>query len=177
MWFEMAESESESESLYDCRFTANHFVLAGSPLRLTTNNFIFQLNTCGYSVYVTSSLTRGFVYCLQLLLASRQRSRSQVRVPPDSWPNLVPQIQDSSNLEGQVPVFISPRNTYTSRHWVPFHRLLRLAGLRWKYSNRPPRGDHWLVRVTLPLAFYHRVRVWVWVLYYDRRWVGQSVLA
>jgi hypothetical protein len=25
----------------------------------------------------------------------------------------------------------------------PFRRLLRLAGLRWRYSNRPPRGDKW----------------------------------
>jgi hypothetical protein len=43
---------------HDWRFTANHFVLATSPLRLATCNFIFQLNTCGYSPYVTSSLTR-----------------------------------------------------------------------------------------------------------------------
>jgi hypothetical protein len=30
--------------------------------------FMFQLNTCGYSPYVTSSLTRGWVCRLQLLL-------------------------------------------------------------------------------------------------------------
>jgi hypothetical protein len=53
---------SESELLYDCRFTANQFVLTTSPLRLTTSNFIFQLNTCGYNPYVTSSLTRGWVW-------------------------------------------------------------------------------------------------------------------
>jgi hypothetical protein len=48
------------ELLYDWRFTAHQFVLATSPLmRVTTSNFIFQLNTCGYSPYVTSSLTRG----------------------------------------------------------------------------------------------------------------------
>jgi hypothetical protein len=40
------------------RFTANQFVLAPNPLRLTTRNFLFQLNPCGYSPYVTSSLTR-----------------------------------------------------------------------------------------------------------------------
>jgi hypothetical protein len=61
-------SESESQSLYDWRFTANQFVLATSPLRLTTNIFIFQLNTCGYNPYVTSSLTRGWVCRLELLL-------------------------------------------------------------------------------------------------------------
>jgi hypothetical protein len=51
-------SESQSELLYDWQFTANQFVLATSPLRLTTSNFIFQLNTCGYRPYVTSSLIR-----------------------------------------------------------------------------------------------------------------------
>jgi hypothetical protein len=33
--FSWLSSESESESLYDWRFTANHFVLAPSPMRLT----------------------------------------------------------------------------------------------------------------------------------------------
>jgi hypothetical protein len=60
---------SESELLYDWRFTTEQFVLATSPLRLTTSNFIFQLNTSGYSPYVTSSLTKRWVCRLQLLLA------------------------------------------------------------------------------------------------------------
>jgi hypothetical protein len=36
---------------------------------------------------------------------------------------LLSQIQDSPKLEGQAPVFISPRNTVARlypRHWVPF---------------------------------------------------------
>jgi hypothetical protein len=41
---------SQSQSLYDWRFTTNQFVLATSPLRLTTSNF-FQLNTCSHSPY------------------------------------------------------------------------------------------------------------------------------
>jgi hypothetical protein len=36
-----SESESESELLYVWRFTANQFVLAISPFRPTTTNFIF----------------------------------------------------------------------------------------------------------------------------------------
>jgi hypothetical protein len=35
-------SSQESELLYDWLFTANHFVLATSPLRLTTGNSIFN---------------------------------------------------------------------------------------------------------------------------------------
>jgi hypothetical protein len=57
---------------------------------------------------------------------------------------LLSQIRDFPNMEGQVPVFISPRNTvaqlYTQALGSPFRRLLRLAGLRWRYSNPPPRG-------------------------------------
>jgi hypothetical protein len=61
------ESESESELLYDWRFTANQFVLAPSPLRLTAR-FFSQLNTCSHCPYITSSLTRGWVCHLQFLL-------------------------------------------------------------------------------------------------------------
>jgi hypothetical protein len=103
-------SESEPELLYDCRFTANQFVLATRPLRLTTSNFIFQLNTCGYSPYVRSSLTRGWICRLQLLLVLT----SSVIVRSESHGIhghiLLSQIRDSPNLEDQVPVFISPKN-------------------------------------------------------------------
>jgi hypothetical protein len=39
-----------------------------------------------------------------------QRSHSVVRVPRDSQPYLLSQIRDSSNMGGQVPVFVSPTN-------------------------------------------------------------------
>jgi hypothetical protein len=114
LWF-------KSELLYDWRFIANQFVLATSPLTLAINNFIFQLNTCGYSPYVTSSLTRGWVYRLQLLLVlaiavilrseSSGRARFQYLYPPGrGWPG------------------------YSPSTGFPFRRLLQLAGLRWRYS-------------------------------------------
>jgi hypothetical protein len=56
---------------------------------------------------------REWICHLQLLLAHgpHQQSRSQVRVPWDSWSYiLLSQIWDSPNLEGQVPIFIFPRN-------------------------------------------------------------------
>jgi hypothetical protein len=84
-------------------------VLATNPLRLTTSN-IFQLNTFGHSPYVTSSLTREWVFRLQLLLALA----SAVILRFDSIGThdhiLLLQIRDSPNEEGQVPVFISDRN-------------------------------------------------------------------
>jgi hypothetical protein len=103
-------NSSQSELIYDWRFTANQLVLATSPLRLTAGNFIFQLNTCGYSPYVTSSLERGWVCRLQFLVALA----SSVILGSDSHEALghilLSQIRGSPNLEGQVPLFISPRN-------------------------------------------------------------------
>jgi hypothetical protein len=64
-----SESESESELIYDWRFTTNKFVLAPCPLRFMAR-FFSQLNTYGHSPYITSSLTRGWVCHLQLLLAT-----------------------------------------------------------------------------------------------------------
>jgi hypothetical protein len=101
--------DSGSDLLYDCRFTNNQFVLAPSPLRLTTSDF-FQLNPCGHSVYVTSTPTRGRVCRLQLLLtlASAIIFGSESHGTHDHI--LLSEIRDSPNLEDQVPVFISPRN-------------------------------------------------------------------
>jgi hypothetical protein len=52
------KSESESEFLYDWRFAGNQFLLATSPLGPTTRIFIFQMNICSHSPYVTPSLMR-----------------------------------------------------------------------------------------------------------------------
>jgi hypothetical protein len=103
-------SLSGSYFLYDWRFIANQFLLAKSPLRLTTSNFIFQLNICGFSPYVTSRLMRGWVYRLRLLqvLVNAVIIRSDSRATHDRI--LLSQNRDSPNLKGQVPVFISPRN-------------------------------------------------------------------
>jgi hypothetical protein len=102
-------TDSKSQSRFTTRYTANQFVLARSPLRLTTNIF-FQLNACGYSPFVTSCPTRGWVCRLQLKLVLA----SAVFLMPESRGThdhiLLSQIRDSPNLEGQVPVFISPRN-------------------------------------------------------------------
>jgi hypothetical protein len=103
----------------------------------------FQPNTCGYSAYVTSCLARGWVCRLQLLLvlASAIILRRESRGTHDHIS--LSQIRDSHYPEGQVPVFIFPGTgwpNYITRHWVPFRRLLRLAELRWRFSNPPPHG-------------------------------------
>jgi hypothetical protein len=118
-----SNSQSESELLYNWRFTINQFVLALSPLRLTARNFFFHLNTSGHSPYVTSSLTRGWVCRLQLLLALANAFilRSESCRTHDHI--ILSQIRDSPNLEPRSPYLYPPGTgwpNYTLRHWVPF---------------------------------------------------------
>jgi hypothetical protein len=80
-----------------------------APSEPTTKIFIVQLNTCGYTPYVTFYLTRGWICRLQLLLvlASAVILESESRGTRDHV--LLSQIRD-------------------------FHLCLslRLAGLRWR---------------------------------------------
>jgi hypothetical protein len=80
-----------------------------SPLRLTTS-FFFQLNTCGHSHYIISSLRRGSIWRLQLLLvlASEVVLHFESRETYDYI--LLPQARDFPSLEGQISVFISHRH-------------------------------------------------------------------
>jgi hypothetical protein len=94
--------QSESELLYDWRFTANQFALAPSPLRLTARIFS-QLNSCGHSPYITSSLTREWVCHLQLLLALARafilNSRPYFTVSDSKLPFLSPPTTRRATVE------------------------------------------------------------------------------
>jgi hypothetical protein len=108
--------------LYDLRFTANQFLWRRAPWDSRPVMF-FQLNTCGHSPYITSTLTRGWVCRLQSLLglASAVIPRSECRGTHDHI--LESQIPDSWNLEGQVQYLYPPGTEwpgYTPKHWVLF---------------------------------------------------------
>jgi hypothetical protein len=108
--------------LYEWRFTDNHFVLTTSPLRPTTRIFVFQLNTCGYSPYVTSSLTRGWICRLQLLLAlaSAVILRFEYRGMIIFY---CLRFENPSTWRARSPYLYPPGTgwpDYTPRHWVPF---------------------------------------------------------
>jgi hypothetical protein len=119
----LSESESESELLYDWRFTANQFVLAASPLRFTTSNFIFQPKTCGPIPYVPSSLMREWVYRLQLLLAL-----ASIVIWGPSPAGLMTifyclRFETPPIWRVRAPNLYPPGTGwpgYTPRHWVPF---------------------------------------------------------
>jgi hypothetical protein len=96
-----------------------------------TQDWIFvtarQLQVCWCGA---PSLTLGGVCRLQLLLALASAVILESESCDTHYHILLSQIRDSPNLEGQVPVFISPGTGFLSR------RLLRFAGLRWRYRNR-----------------------------------------
>jgi hypothetical protein len=100
--------KSKFKLFYDWRFIVNQFILATNPFGLTTSNFIFQLNTCGNSPYVTSPLTRGWVCRLQflLVLATAVILRSESRGTQDYiW---LSQIRDTQ-LGGPGPRIYIPQ--------------------------------------------------------------------
>jgi hypothetical protein len=121
--------------------TASQFVLATSPLRLTISNFIFQLNTCGYSHYVRSSLTRGWFRRYNCCWSSPAQSFSDPS--PAELKTLFYCLRFGTSLfvaswrpgpriyipQEQVGPVIPPGTGFL------FRRLLRLAGLRWRYST------------------------------------------
>jgi hypothetical protein len=135
--------------------------LGPKPLETHDQQFS-QLKHCGHSTYATSSLTRGLVCLLQLLLvlASAVILGSESLGIHDHI--LLSQIRDSPNMEGQVPILISLRAGWPSYTEFPFRRLLRLAELRWRYSTLPPYGWTTLLDCIHPreiTGFYSSVTV------------------
>jgi hypothetical protein len=116
-------SQSESELLYDWQFTASQFVLVTSPMRLKTSNFIFHLNACGYSPYVTPSLTRGWFCRLWLLLVSPAQSFSGSSPAELMTTFYCLRFETPPTWRARSPYLYPPGTGwpgYTPRHWVPF---------------------------------------------------------
>jgi hypothetical protein len=138
---------------YDRRPVGQSVLLSGSHLEPMTR-FLFS-NDCWF-LDMGHPLWRedGFVIYCTVASGPCQSSHSWVDVPQNSRPYFFGLIWDSPSMEGRVPLFISPRNRvaqlYPPRTGFPFYPLLRLTGLRWRYSNPPPHGDTTLVFATFP---------------------------
>jgi hypothetical protein len=115
-----------------------------------------QVCLCG-----APSLTRERVCRLQLLLvlASEVTLGSESRVNRDHI--LLSQIRDSQNLEGQVPVFISPRNRVAQLYPQALDSLFVASydsqgyggGIRTRlHVGLTGMGSNWLVKVMLRLT-------------------------
>jgi hypothetical protein len=123
---------------------------------LVTTKYFFQLNTCGYSPYVTSSLTRGWICRLKLLLAlaSIIILSSESRGTHDHI--LLSQIRDSPPTWRATSPYLYPPGTgwpsYTHRHWVLFSSLSTTCRATVEifepYSNRgEPHRKHTLEQI------------------------------
>jgi hypothetical protein len=82
-----------------------------------------------------------------------QSSHSRVRVPGDSWSYFTVSDSRLPQPGGPGPRIFIPKEqggpVLPPGICFPFRRLLRLAGLRWSYSNPPPRGV-WSGQLTCP---------------------------
>jgi hypothetical protein len=93
------------------------------PFETHVQQLFFQLNACFHCPYVTSSLTRGWICRLQLMLplASAVVIRSESRGTRDHI--ILSQIRDSPTWRARSPYLYTPRTglpRYTPRHRVPF---------------------------------------------------------
>jgi hypothetical protein len=104
-----------------------------------TSRFLLLLDSCVFFFCGALSLTRGRVCRLQLLppLASAVIHGSEAHWTRDHI--LLSRIRD-----------------------FPFRRLLRLAGLRWRYSTQPPHGK---------INWIHE-----WTLFYKLGWTDEITL-
>jgi hypothetical protein len=142
----------------DCCQSQSYFTIGGLPQISSSQrqapwdsrhiSFIFQLNTCGYSPYVTSSLTRGWVCRLQLLLglASAVIVRSGSRMITF----YCLRFEISPNLEGQVSIFMSLRNRVAQLYPQTLGSLFVASNYSQGYvgGTRPPpphgRNYYWV---------------------------------
>jgi hypothetical protein len=90
------------------------------------------------------SLTRERVCRLQLLSVLASAVIFGSWVPRDSWPYFTVSDSRFPQHEGPGPCIYIPQEqggpVISPGTGFPFRRLLRLTGLRWRYSNPPPRG-------------------------------------
>jgi hypothetical protein len=129
-------TDSQSASLSWCQAT----IMARDQLFFLLEIFRRQLRV---SYFMAPSLTRGqvcdFLFLVGLASAAPLGSESRAI----QYHILLSQFLRLPSLESRVTVFISPRDKVAQLHpgtGFPFRRLLRLAGLRWRYSNQPPHG-------------------------------------
>jgi hypothetical protein len=80
---------------------------------------------------------------LTIAAGSRQHSHFWVRVPQDSWKYFTVSDSRLPQPRGPCPCIYIPQvqggQVIAPGTGFPFRRLLRLAGLRWRVSNPPPR--------------------------------------
>jgi hypothetical protein len=92
---------SETELFYNWRFTANQFVMAISPLRLTTSNILStEQSLCNICNGLSFTIAAG----------PHQHSHSQILVPQDSWPHFIFSDYRLPHPGGSDPLIYIPKD-------------------------------------------------------------------
>jgi hypothetical protein len=135
---------AESQSYVMTENSVSQPVLVSSTHLGPKTRFLLLSDSCGFVDVGHPILTWGQVCHLQLQLSltcivilGSEHCGTLDHI-------LLPQVSDFPILQGQAPVFKTPRNRVVQLHppgtGFPFHRLLQLAGLWWRYSNPPALG-------------------------------------
>jgi hypothetical protein len=135
----LISTDSQSASLSWCQAP----IWDPWPIIFSAWNFLRQLRLW---YFVAPSLTRGQVCNLLYNCFWALPEQSLLGPSPAELMTLFYcLIWDSPNLDGQVPVFISPRNRVAQLYpWALgslFVASYNSQGLQWRYSNPPPQGN------------------------------------
>jgi hypothetical protein len=136
----LIDSKSKSKLCYDRRSVGQSVLVSSTHLGLTSK---YCQTVAGSFMWGALSDERtGLPFTIAA--GPRQRSHSWVRVPRHAWPYFT--FSDSRLPQPGGP---GPRIYNPLEQGGPvilpgirflYRRLLRLAGLRWRYSNPPPLG-------------------------------------
>jgi hypothetical protein len=108
----------------------------------------FCIDSCEF-LDVGHPLWRQYGSVIYCTIASGpcQSCHSWIEVPKNSYHILLSHLRLPQPAGPGPRIYPPPQGTgwpsYTPGHWVPFCRILRLTGLRWRYSNPPPHGEEW----------------------------------
>jgi hypothetical protein len=109
LWFITELSKSQSQSYLTSDGQSASLSWCQAPIWGLRPDFYYCQTVAGLLMWGALFDERmGLLFTIAA--GSRQRSHSWVQVLWDSWPYFTVSDRDSPNLEGQIPVFISPRN-------------------------------------------------------------------
>jgi hypothetical protein len=111
------------------------------PIRAPTPDLYYCQTVAGLTWGALSDERTGLSFTIAA--GPRQRSHSRVWVLLDSWPHFIVSDSRLPQPGGPGPRIYIPQEqggpVIPPGTGLSFRRLLRLAGLRWRYSNPPPQ--------------------------------------
>jgi hypothetical protein len=162
----MQRSQSKSELCFDWLSVGQSVLMLSTHLG-TKTGFLLLSDSCGFVDVGSLSYERTGLSFI-IVPGTRQRSHSWVRVSQDSWPYFTVSYSRLPQPGGPGPhIYILLEQggpVILPGTGLPFHHLLRLAGLWWRYLNVSPCGDHSTLTIWLS-AFIALTRIDVpWLL-------------